>query len=360
MAIRVGLAAPPHAGTVFVISVPLRPTSGEITTEGSRMKRIAYGLLGEPAVDGMAKLSARAEELGYDSIWLTETRFTRDAITTAAAVGLATRSVKIATGVVNTFTRGAVLTAVTLATLDELTGGRTILGIGPGSPLVLERQGLEFDRPLKRLREYIEVIRRLMTGVTVTYEGETTTVRDVALDFTPIRSEVPIYLGVTGPRALALAGEIADGVMLNGFISVAYTRRAIENLKVGANRAGRTLSNIDITSCVMVSVDKDSRKAKDAMRPLVATYLATFPNIAKESSVNESELSVIRDAFISGGAAGAVRYITDEMVDEITCSGTSDEVRSGIAARRAAGVDVPILFIVAGDAETALIDLRDA
>src|SRR5579884_1250564 len=115
------------------------------------MARIALGLLGEPAVAGMAKLSARAEDLGYDSIWLTETRFTRDAITTAAVVGLATKSVKVGTGVVNTFTRGAVLTAVTLATLDEITEGRTIFGIGPGSPLVLERQGFEFDRPLIRL-----------------------------------------------------------------------------------------------------------------------------------------------------------------------------------------------------------------
>jgi 5,10-methylenetetrahydromethanopterin reductase len=308
----------------------------------------------------MAKLSARAEELGYDSIWLTETRFTRDAITTAAAVGLATKSVKVATGVVNTFTRGAVLTAVTLATLDELTDGRAILGIGPGSPLVLERQGLEFDRPLQRLREYIEVIRRLMRGESVTYEGDTVTVRDVKLDFEPVRPEVPIYLGVTGPRALQLAGEVADGVMLNGFISTAYTRRAMERLKAGAQRARRSLDDIDVTSCVIVSIDDDSRKAKDAIRPLVATYLATFPNIAQESSVPSSELSLIRDVFSSEGPNGAVRHITDEMVDEVTCSGTPDEVRAGIAERRAAGVSVPILFIVGGDAETALSDLRDA
>jgi len=324
------------------------------------MKRIAVGLLGEPAIGGMVRLSTRAEELGYDSIWLSETRFNRDAITAAAAAGLATSSVKIATGVINTYTRGAVLTAVTLATLDELTGGRAILGIGPGSPLILERQGIEFDRPLKRLREYTEVVRRLMTGETVTHEGEAFTVHNVKLDFAPVRPVVPIYFGVTGPYALRLAGEIADGVMLNGFISLAYTLRALEHLRAGALRAGRALDTVDVTSAVIISIDDDSRRAKDAMRPLVATYLATFPNIARETSVPESQLSVIRNVFGREGPNGTVRYITDDMVDEITCSGTPDEVRAGIAQRRTAGVDMPILFIAHGDAESALTDLRGA
>ncbi len=324
------------------------------------MKRIAVGMLGEPAIGGMVRLSTRAEELGYDSIWLSETRFNRDAITTAAAAGLATSSVKIATGVINTYTRGVVLTAVTLATLDELTGGRAILGIGPGSPLILERQGIEFDRPLKRLREYTEVVRRLLAGETVTHEGKAFSVHNVKLDFAPVRPVVPIYFGVTGPYALRLAGEIADGVMLNGFISVAYTLRALEHLRAGALRAGRAIDTVDVTSAVIISIDDDSRRAKDAMRPLVATYLATFPNIARETSVPESQLSVIRDVFGREGPDGTARYITDDMVDEITCSGTPDEVRAGIAQRRTAGVDMPILFIAHGDAETALTDLRSA
>jgi 5,10-methylenetetrahydromethanopterin reductase len=323
------------------------------------MQRVALGLLGEPRVAGMAGLSARAEELGYDSIWLTETRFTRDAITTAAAVGLATKSVKVGTGVVNAFTRGAVLTAVTLATLDELTEGRTILGIGPGSPLVLERQGYRFDRPLKRLREYVEVIRLLLTGESVEYEGETVTVRGAKLDFAPVRKEVPIYLGVTGPRALELAGEIADGVLLNGFISAAYTRRAIERIHAGAARANRDPTEIDIASNVMVSMDQDPDRAREAARPLVTTYLATFPNIARESSVPKAVIQTIRDAFLSGHQVEAMSLVTDDMVDEVTCSGTPEECRLSIAERREAGVDMPVFFTL-GVSNDALTELASA
>ena len=119
-------------------------------------------LPGEPSVPEMTAIAQRAEALGYDSIWLTETRFTRDAITTTAAVAAATRHVRVATAVINPFARGAVLTAVTAATLDEAAGGRFILGLGPGSPTVLARQGLGFERPLERLREtmdrFVEVV----------------------------------------------------------------------------------------------------------------------------------------------------------------------------------------------------------
>src|SRR5947209_19352887 len=137
------------------------------------MERIGLELAGEPSVGEMMILARRAEDLGYESIWLTETRFTRDAVTTAAAAAAATSRVQIGTAVVNPYTRGAVLAAVTFATLDELANGRIVVGIGPGSPVILDRQGIVFDRPLVRLREYVDVMRRLLTGEAVTYRGTT-------------------------------------------------------------------------------------------------------------------------------------------------------------------------------------------
>jgi 5,10-methylenetetrahydromethanopterin reductase len=131
-------------------------------------------------------------------------------------------------------------------------------------------------------------------------------------------------------------------------------------IEAGSDRAGRQLKDIDVTSCVIVSIDSDSKQAKDAVRPTVATYLAGFPNIARESTMSESELSRIRAAFSSGGAAEASRHITDEIVDELTCSGTPDECRACIAERRAAGVAMPILFIVAGDVDMAISELASA
>src|SRR5829696_4761027 len=128
---------------------------------------------GEPSVPEIMATASLAEQLGYESIWLPETRFTRDAIATTSAVATATHTARIATAVVNPFTRGAVLTAVTAATLDEVCGGRFVLGIGPGSPTVLERQGIRFDRPLVRLRETVEVVRRLLKGEEVSFMGKT-------------------------------------------------------------------------------------------------------------------------------------------------------------------------------------------
>jgi 5,10-methylenetetrahydromethanopterin reductase len=164
----------------------------------SATPRLGFEVLGEPAVPALTAIARQAEALGYDSIWLAETRFTRDAVTTAAAVAAATRRVRVATAVTNPFTRGAVLTAVTAATLDEAAGGRFILGLGPGSPTVLARQGIGFDRPLTRLRETVEVVRRLLAGEEVWFAGETLSVAGARLDFTP-RAAIPIYLGVTGP-----------------------------------------------------------------------------------------------------------------------------------------------------------------
>jgi 5,10-methylenetetrahydromethanopterin reductase len=324
------------------------------------MERIAFGLPGQPSVREMMVLARRAEELGFESVWLTETRFTRDAITTAAAVAAATERVRIGTAVTNPFTRGAVLTAVTFATLDELTEGRLIFGFGPGSPHILRRQGFTFDRPLVRMREHIDVVQRLLTGERVTYEGKTVSVENVALDFQPYRPSIPLYLGVTGPKALDVAAEIADGVILNGFVSAEYSERAVRRLREGAERAGRPTDAVDIASWLMVSVDRDSRKAKDVLRPMVATYLANFPNIARESGLPDELLETIGRVYAEEGPAVAASHVGDEVVTRLTVAGTPDECRALIQRRRDVGVTLPILGFLGRDIEAAMEELVPA
>ena len=128
--------------------------------------------LGAPAVPEMVSISQRAEAAGFESAWVAETRLTRDAIAPAAAIALGTERLRVGTGIVNVYTRNAVLLALTFATLDEIAPGRIVMGLGAGSPLVLAPQGIAFDRPLTRLREYCEVIPRLLAGETVTYTGD--------------------------------------------------------------------------------------------------------------------------------------------------------------------------------------------
>jgi 5,10-methylenetetrahydromethanopterin reductase len=323
-------------------------------------RSIGIGLLGTPSVPEMMRIAQRAETLGYESVWVTETRFTRDAITCASAVAAATSRVRIGTAVVNPVTRGAVLTGVSFATLDELAGGRSLLGIGPGSPHILARQGFGFEQPLVRLRECIEVTRALLRGETVTYAGKTIDVRDVRLDFVPYRPAIPVYLGVTGPRALTLAGEIAEGVLLNGFTSAAYARRARGHIAQGLAAASDTGRSFEVASFIAVSIHEDPDQAKDAIRPLVATYLSNFPNIAREAEIDADLLERIREEFATSGPERAAELVPDEIVDQLTCSGTPDDCRQRIAERRQAGIDLPVIGLAYGDVDLAMEALATA
>lgn len=326
-------------------------------TEPVSPRRIGLELMGSPSIPEMMVWADLAECLGYESVWLTETRYTRDAITCAAAVAAATSTIGIGTAVVNCWTRGPVLNAVTFAGLDELSNGRCIAGIGPGSPTVLDRQGIRPERPLAHLREYVEIMRRLIGGERLTFAGECFRIDDVALDFRPTRSTLPVYLGVTGPRALALAGEIADGVLLNSFVSTSYTEHAIERVRAAEHAAGRVDRPVDIAGALVVSVDTDGDRARDAVRPLVATYLANFPNIARESGLPESQLSVIVDHVRRAGPAAATALITDDLVSKLTCSGTLDECVAAIEDRFQMGLDLAVLGFADGPLDWVLSDL---
>jgi alkanesulfonate monooxygenase SsuD/methylene tetrahydromethanopterin reductase-like flavin-dependent oxidoreductase (luciferase family) len=162
------------------------------------------------------------------------------------------------------------------------------------------------------------------------------------LDFSPIRSTIPIYLGVTGPKALALAGEIADGVILNEFVSLEYTKRAIEIVRSSARASGRDPDEVEITGSILVSVDTNTKTALDAARPLAALYLAKFPNVAQESGLPADLISHIAAVYRREGAQVATELVTDAIVSDLTCAGTIVEVQEGLARRRGAGVDLPI------------------
>ncbi|MBI1878123.1 MAG: LLM class flavin-dependent oxidoreductase [Chloroflexi bacterium] len=306
--------------------------------------RIGFGLLGAPAVLQMVELACLAEERGFESVWVAETRLTRDGIAPCAAIALGTSRIKIATGIVNVYTRGAVLIAVSFVSLDEVSQGRIIMGLGTGSPLVLLPQGVAFDKPLTRLRETIDVVQALLRGEEVSFAGETFNVAGAKLEMPPPRPHIPLYLGVTGPKALELAGEKGDGVMLNAFLPTTYVERALTRIETGAKRAGKTLADVDIAGAMVVSVDVDSKAAKDRSRQFIGLYLSLFPNIAQETGLPNDLIERTRAAFNQGGPTAAAAFIDDNVVDYLTASGTPIECRRRINEYRAAGMQMPILF----------------
>jgi 5,10-methylenetetrahydromethanopterin reductase len=318
------------------------------------LKRLGLAFLGEPAVPKMIEAARRAESLGFESVWVAETRFARDGFVPAAAIAARTERILVSTGVVNVYTRNPVILAISYATLDELSGGRAIFGIGPGSPLVLEPQGHGFDRPLARLREYVEIGRRLISGEEVHYTGETVSVGGVKLEFVPVRNSIPVYLGVTGPRAMRMAGEISDGVLMNGFTSCSYVRRSVERIEAGARVAGRDASEIDLAIGLVTSVDDDADVARNRVRPLIAMYLARFPNIARETGYGEEYLERVRREVRERGLEAGGRLVPQEVVDDLAAAGTPGHVRDRIGEYRRAGIQCPVLFTVGPNLDETL------
>jgi 5,10-methylenetetrahydromethanopterin reductase len=293
----------------------------------------------------MVRIAQRAEAAGFESIWVAETRLTRDAFVPMAAIAQATSTIRVASGIVNVYTRNPVVLAISFLGLEELAPGRIVCGLGTGSPTVLAPQGVPFERPLSRLRAYCEVLPALLRGEAVTYEGEGVRLQDARIEdiLHPQDGErraMPLWLGVTGPKALRYAGEAADGVLMNVCLPTEYvtSRRAL-------------VGHAEIGMGILVSPHEDGDAGRDRARQFIALYLSAMPNIARETGV---EVDAIRSAFADHGLAAAARRVSDEVVDRLAAAGTPDECRARLDAYRRAGVEVPVLTPVPGAMEATL------
>jgi 5,10-methylenetetrahydromethanopterin reductase len=319
-------------------------------------RRLGLAFLGAPRVPEMVRLAREAEASGFESLWVAETRITRDAVVPMAAIAAATERVRLGTAILNVYTRNPVVVAITFVSLDELAPGRIVMGLGAGSPRVLAPQGQPFTRPLTRLREYVEVLRPLMRGETVTYAGETIAlegarIEDLLSSDSQIASDataVPLYLGVTGAPALGLAGEAADGVLLNVCLPTDYVLRARGLIEQGARRMGRDSSAIEIGLMLVVSPDENSRRGKDRARRFIALYLSLFPNIARETGLPSEWLDRLGRTFHADGVEAAARLVDDATVDALTAAGTPAECHARIDEYRRAGVDLPVMVALDG------------
>lgn len=297
-----------------------------------------------------------AEEKGFEAVWQAESRLVRDAVVPMAAYAAVTDRIKVGSGVINNWTRNIGLLASTFLTLDDLAPNRVICGIGAWWDPLAKNVGIERRQPLLAMRETVDLLRRLLNMERVTYEGEFHQVNDIELDVVHGRKEprnVPIMIGATGPKMLALAGEIADGVVLNYCVPVAYNDTAIEQLAVGAERAGRSLDDIDRPQLVVCSVDEDRERALDTSRELLTQYLAQQPHIARASEVSQDIVDQIQS--ILGWPATheqilqAKHLVPDDLVERITASGTPEDARRKVQEYVDHGATCPILYPVGGD-----------
>jgi F420-dependent oxidoreductase-like protein len=312
-----------------------------------------------------------AERLGYDSVWTAEA-YGSDAATVLGWFAGQTSRIRLGAGILQMPARSPAMTAMTAATLDQLSGGRMLLGIGSSGPQVAEGwHGQRFGRQLQRTREYVEVVRMALERRTVEFHGETLELplpdgpgKALKLTIAPVQDRIPIYLAAIGPRNTALAGEIADG-WLPILLSPEHLPDLRALLAEGAARAGRTLDGFDIVASVSVMIGDDAAGARDAMRPFIALYVGGMGSRSKNFYNQlvarygfEDAAREIQEHYLDGRRGDAMAAVPDELVDLVTLAGPPDAVLDRMRAYRDAGVGTLCVAPVPGAPEQVVEQLR--
>lgn len=313
--------------------------------------RVALYLQDAHSLDEGIRLVQYAEEKGFEAVWQAESRLVRDAIVPMAAFAATTSRIKVASGVINNWTRNIGLLAATFLTLDDLAPDRIICGIGAWWDPLAKKVGIERRKPLLAMRETVEVLRRLLHMERVTFHGEFHHVDDIMLDVVHGRTtprNVPIYIGATGMKMMELAGEIADGVCLNYLVHPRYNQEALEALERGAKRAGRSLDEIDRPQLVICSVDHDRKRALDKARKMMTQYLGQQPHLMKASGVSQELLDEIHQVLTWPATdeeiENAMHLVPDDVVQMCTASGSPAEVKAKVREYIDSGATCPILY----------------
>ena len=311
---------------------------------------IGYWGLGLTREDQLS-IVQEAERLGYDSVWTAEA-YGSDAATILGWIAGLTTTIKIGSAILQMPGRSPAMTAMTAATLDQLSDGRMLLGIGSSGPQVSEGwHGVRFGSQLGRTREYIEVVRKALARERLEYSGEHVTLplpdgpgKALKLTIAPVQDQIPIYLAAIGPKNTALAGEVADG-WIPTLVSPEHLPALRASLEDGAAKAGRSLDGFDIAPTVNVYVSDDIEKGRDVMRPFIALYVGGMGSRDKNFYNNlvqrygfEEAANEVQDLYLAGKRDEAMAALPDELIDLVSLNGPADKVRDRLRVYREAGV----------------------
>ncbi|MDA4125367.1 MAG: LLM class flavin-dependent oxidoreductase [Thaumarchaeota archaeon] len=327
--------------------------------------RIALGFNPVLGMAEAALLASNAEKLGFDSIWMHESLFQRDVVTYLSAMAAATTRLRLGSGVINTFTRHPVTAATTFATLSELSGGRVTLGIGLGSFPTIPLIGhqifpVEKTKPMRRIKEYVQVVKMVWEGKKVDFEGEFFQVHNLTLGF-KVASEVPIFIASLSPKTQAFAATVADGVILSPALNSAWgTERMVGNVKRGEAKRGKS---VERASYMLTSLDPDPRKATQAVRDyyffLYQLSEVVRPEVLAPYGVTEDQVKPMKEAWKRGDLPEAKRLIPDQAIESLTITGNGDHASERLEDYAKAGVTLPIAMPI-GNVEYAMGELARA
>jgi 5,10-methylenetetrahydromethanopterin reductase len=305
-------------------------------------RRIGLSLSGNIPLSQLSKLAKEAEVAGFESLWIHETYFMRDAVTQLAVSALSTKTMKLATGCINPFTRNTTVIAMTLATLDEYSPGRFILGIGTGYPLRLNQMGIDLLKPVQQLEKRIEEIRQLLRGNAIQ--------KGAKLMFRLPDRSIPIFIGVRKKAMLRMAARVADGYIAAPAESIQSTRRIVSELN-----SNRPFGKMEVASNILTQIAKTEEEALEIARkdPFVTYMMAVLDDrTLTESGFSLEDREKIALPYMKGKLEEASSKIRDEMLQSFTAVGDYDSVVEKLAEFRKAGVDLPLLLPIKADVES--------
>jgi alkanesulfonate monooxygenase SsuD/methylene tetrahydromethanopterin reductase-like flavin-dependent oxidoreductase (luciferase family) len=303
----------------------------------------------------IVQVAKRGEELGFAELWLAEDYFFTGGIAGAAAVLGATQRIPVGLGIVSAMVRHPALLAMEISTLEHMYPGRLWPGIGLGVPAWVNQMKLMPKSQLGAMRECVNSVRRLLAGEELTEDGDSFSFVNVKLTY-PVDNPVPVYMGVLGPKMLRLSGEIADGTVGSVLAGTAYIRWAREQIAGGMQAAGRK-GHHRFAVFTMYAVDKDAAKAKEAVRALMAFYLAAVPKSALTDVYGIGEELA---ELAQGGPERLASEMPEQWVEDLVVAGEPEECAGKIRALLDAGADSVILFPVPPERAGDILDLTAA
>lgn len=296
------------------------------------------------SIQEMLELARLADEIGIESIWMSDHLCFRDSLTTSMAILAATKRIHVAPAPMSPYSRHPIISAMAIATMAEFAPGRVIASPGTGNAAALKEAGMDSPRPLKTMREYIEILRGFLSGEAVRYQGEMFQINGAKMGFVPPET-IKMYLTAVRPRMLRLAGELGDGVLLSAGCAPGYIAKCLAEIDKGAQRAGKSLNERDVAGFVTTSVAENSREALEANKMFLA-YI--FRNVHHAENIRLGGADVDQEGLVTAVAKrdweAAKKFISDEVVEAHSVAGTPADCRKQLATFIKGGLDLPVLL----------------
>ncbi len=315
--------------------------------------RVGLCLTGSVSIREVVDSARAAEAAGWDSVWLGEDYFYRGVATVAAAVATATSRVGIGLGIMTPLPRHPALMAMEIGALQELSDGRIMPGIGAGVETWMQQMGFDYKSPLGVMREGIDLTRRLLAGELVSAQGRFFQLDRVRLNFPTAPTRV--LLGAVGPKALQLAGEVADGTILSAMASPGYVSWAHERIREGQALAARAGEGHLIVAYLFLALAETREAGRDLLRPVVAEYLSAggVNPLVRQAGIPDDVVLELHAEYLRGRIP--VERVTDAMVDAVAAAGPAEHCANWMRQLAAAGADVVALLPVPLDDASSVV-----